>query len=448
MTYEKEESRRKFIKTVVTGTAVLSFDGLLPNFIPAGYASTRPRKKGFPVSDYQVVAKDAAWCWFSDPRAVYHKGLHEKIYFAYINSRGDVMIGSRDAKSKQVDSFILHRALQVDDHNVPSILFLPDGRILVFYTEHNGRFFMRKSKHPENILEWEEERTIPFGGKRITYSHPIMLKGEKNRIYMFWRGSDWRPSFSYSDDLGDTWAPSAALIESKGKKNRPYLKVSSNDVDRIDFTFTDGHPGVEPTNSVYHIYYERGTFYQTNGEPIAAINELPIAHHLVRKVYDGTKNNVRAWIADIALDKHRRPIIAYTRYPQDTDHRYHYAYWDGAKWRDEEICKGGGWMPVVNPGEKVREPHYSGGLCLNHQNPANVYLSRPIDQVFEIEHWEKRKHSWVTTPLTAGSGESSMRPYVVVGTPKKDTVVLWMSGLYRHYTQFETALYINELKGG
>src|SRR5690606_7693769 len=152
--------------------------------------------------------------------------------------------------------------------------------------EHNGRFFMRKSKHPENILEWEEERTIPFGGQRITYSHPIMLKGEKNRIYMFWRGSDWRPSFSYSDDLGDTWAPSAALIESKGKKNRPYLKVSSNDVDRIDFTFTDGHPGVEPTSSVYHIYYERGTFYQTNGEPIAAINELPIAHHLVRKVYD------------------------------------------------------------------------------------------------------------------------------------------------------------------
>lgn len=397
-------------------------------------------------SDYEIVAKDAAWCWFSDPRAVYYKGKHEKIYYGYINSKGDVVINSRNLKTKHTETFILHKELQIDDHNVPSILFLPDGRLLTFYTEHNGRFFMRKSKNPEDISSWEEERVVPFGGNRITYSHPVMLKGEKNRIYMFWRGSDWRPSMSFSDDLGETWSETTALIESKGRRNRPYLKVSSDNKNRIDFIFTDGHPGVELTNSVYHIYYEKGEFYQTNGERITSLNQLPVEHSHVNKVYDGTVNNVRGWISDIALNKKKQPVIVYSRYPEDTDHRYHYAIWDGNKWNDEEICKAGGWMPIVKEGEKVREPHYSGGISLDHANPSNVYLSKEINKVFEIEYWNKTNNSWVKSPITSGSELSNMRPYVVYGNNRKNPIVLWMHGLYHHYTRFDTNLLINEIK--
>ena len=36
----------------------------------------------------KTLAEDAAWCWFSDPRAVYHHGEKEAVYFGYINSRG------------------------------------------------------------------------------------------------------------------------------------------------------------------------------------------------------------------------------------------------------------------------------------------------------------------------------------------------------------------------
>jgi hypothetical protein len=394
-------------------------------------------------SAYDIVAKDAAWCWFSDPRAVYHKGSREQIYFAYINSKGDVVISSREAKTKQTKNFTLHSALQVDDHNVPSILFLPDGRLLTFYTEHNGRFFMRKSKNPEDITSWEEERVIPFGGTKITYSHPVMLKGENNRIYMFWRGSDWRPSMSYSDDMGETWSTTQALVESKGAKNRPYLKVCSDNKDRIDFAFTDGHPAAEPSNSVYHMYYQKGNFYQSNGEHITAATGLPVEHSKVRKVYDGAAQKVKAWISDIALDKGNKPVLVYVSYPADTDHRYHYAQWDGHKWQNEEICKGGGWMPLVNAGEKVREPNYSGGISLDHQHPANVYLSREINKVFEIEHWKKEKKSWSAKPLTTQSDISSMRPYVVADFPGKKPIVLWMTGLYSHYTKFDTDLRIN-----
>lgn len=400
----------------------------------------------FRSTDYQVAAKDAAWCWFSDPRAVYYKAKHEKIYYSYINSRGDVLISSRDLKTKHTETFILHKELQIDDHNVPSILFLPDGKILAFYTEHNGRFFMRKSKNPEDIGAWEETRIIPFGGNRITYSHPVMLNGEKNRIYMFWRGSDWRPSFAFSDDLGETWSQTKALIESTGKKNRPYLKVCSDDKNRIDFTFTDGHPAVEPTNSVYHFYYEKGMFYQTNGQPIRSVEQLPIAHSDVNKVYDGTISKVRGWISDISLNEKKQPVIVYTRYPQDTDHRYHYVSWNGKKWQDEEICKAGGWMPTLKHGEKNREPYYSGGISLDHESPSNVYLSREINGVFELEHWKKAKRKWAFSKITSHSESNNVRPFVVSRYTGKVPIVLWMFGLYNHYTNYSTDLLINEIK--
>src|SRR5690606_30431542 len=94
------------------------------------------------AKDYEKIADDGAWCWFSDPRAVYHNGQSETVYFGYINSIGDVMIGSKDIKSGKVDHFALHDSLQIDDHNVPALIVLPDGKLMAFYNEHNGNVFM------------------------------------------------------------------------------------------------------------------------------------------------------------------------------------------------------------------------------------------------------------------------------------------------------------------
>lgn len=48
-----------------------------------------------------TISDDGAWCWFSDPRAVYHKGLKDRIYFCSINSKGDVVIKARDHQTKK-----------------------------------------------------------------------------------------------------------------------------------------------------------------------------------------------------------------------------------------------------------------------------------------------------------------------------------------------------------
>ncbi|GAB2778333.1 hypothetical protein GCM10027275_22110 [Rhabdobacter roseus] len=389
----------------------------------------------------ETAATDAAWCWFSDPRAVYHQGT---LYFGYINSRGDVLISARTTASGQTTTCVLHEQLQIDDHNVPSILILPDGHLLAFYTEHNGKFFLRKSKKPGDISAWDDERVLPFGN-RVSYSHPVLLEKENNRIYLFWRGSDWRPSFSYSNDGGSTWADERPLIDSRGLSNahRPYLKVTSNHQDRIDFIFTDGHPSREETNSVYHAYYQKGTFHQTNGERIGTWEELPLQHGNINKVYDATTTGQRAWIWDVALDAKNRPVVVYNRFPSETDHRYHYARWNGRKWVDEELAQAGGWMPITPASGQTREPHYSGGLVLNPADVRQVYLSRPVEGTFEIERWEKKKKkAWHRVALTSGSTKNNVRPYVVAHAPANQVHVLWMSGDYHHYTRFDTDLKI------
>lgn len=397
------------------------------------------------AQNYQLLAEDAAWCWYSDPRAIYHAGKNKKVFFGYINGKGDVMIGERDQRSAKVSNYTLHEKLQVDDHNVPSILNLPDGKLMVFYTEHNGRFFIRKSKYPEDISAWEDERVIPFGGTKITYSHPIMLKSENNRIFMFWRGSDWRPTLSYSDDLGETWSKSISLIDNKNIKNRPYLKVCSDGKSRIDFAFTDGHPATEPTNSLYHMYYQEGNFYQSDGKFIKTINQLPVEKKEATLVYDAAISKARSWISDIALDRNHRPIMVYTRYPTENDHRYHYAKWDGKQWHDEELTNAGPSMCVVPEGVKNTEPFYAGGIALDHQNPSNVYFSKKYGEFFEMEHWITKNNKWRSERLTKNSAENNYRPVVVSGAPKGKSIVLWMTGQYQHYTKFDTDLRINIL---
>jgi len=429
---------------------ILLFTGLLCGI--SGYSQTKSPS----ASTHQIAAKDAAWCWFADPRAVYHKGQEEKIYYGYINSKGDVLISSRDVKTKEIKTFVLHEKLQVDDHNVPSILFLPDGKILAFYTEHNGKFFIRKSKNAEDISAWEKEEVLSFGlnGEFITYSHPVMLSDENNRIYMFFRSRNkrtgtnqdvnWKQNYSYSDDLGKTWANAKHYLTSKGSHNKiPYLKVVSDNKSKVHLLFTDGHPKVS-FSSVYHIYYENGAFHQTRGNVLAGINEIPLDVTKINKLYDFDKGKIKSWIWDIALNKKGYPVVIYAQYPSVNDHIYYYARWNGKKWMDKEIINSGGYITEPEKNGKVFEEHYSGGAVLDHHNPDNIYLSRQVNGVFEIEHWKLKGEKWETTAITRNSTSKNVRPYVVDNYTGKQPIVLWMNGVYDYYTRYNTNLLINE----
>ena len=188
-----------------------------------------------------------AWSWFADPRALHHKGLHNRTYVGWIDREGHIKVSSYDRGTELRTTVLLHRRLGVDDHNNPALHVLPGGRLMVFYSRHGGdKMYYRLSRRPEDVTSWSDEKQLPTntvsadGKSHYTYPNPVQLSEEGNRLWLFWRGGSSSPTFSTSADDGRTWEPARDLIAHPG--HRPYVKFSSNARNRIHFAFTQGHP--------------------------------------------------------------------------------------------------------------------------------------------------------------------------------------------------------------
>jgi hypothetical protein len=159
-------------------------------------------------SDYKTLSADGAWCWFSDPRAVYYEGKYKRTYVGWMDNAGDVLIGYYDHKTGEIKSTVLKEKYQQDDHDNPALLFAPDGRLMVFFTKHGGPqpTLLYRMKNPEDISEWSSQELQLNDMEKYkgmnntnTYVNPVMLSGENKRIYIFWRGVDSKPNYSFSN---------------------------------------------------------------------------------------------------------------------------------------------------------------------------------------------------------------------------------------------------------
>jgi len=429
--------------------------GLKPAFV---FAEPSQISTFSPGETYRSLTRNGVWCWFSDPRAVYHEGQKKATYAGWVNGFGDIVVAAYDHATGKIDTAVLHEKLEVDDHANPSILVRQDGRLLVFYSKHSkkdGPLSMRLSTLPEDIRGWERERRLllnensayPSSYRRdFCYTNPYRLAAENNKIYLFWRGIDFKPCFSTSTDGGQTWETGRMLIMSEDTypNRRPYVKYDSKGRDRIHIAFTDGHPRNEKENSIYYACYRNGSLIRADGRKIVDLNALPITPRQADVVYDATRTGVRAWIWDVAEDEKGNPVLVYSRLPAEGDHRYHYAFWDGKTWQDREVTPAGKWFPETPAGAKEPEPHYSGGIALDHANPSVVYCSRLIEDVFEIEKWtiQNKGKSWKKESVTSGSVNDNVRPFVVRNHPATGGPrLLWMNNRkYVHYTDYDAAI--------
>ncbi len=408
----------------------------------------------FHSESWKSLTFDGAWCWFSDPRAVYYEGEYQRTYAGWIDSHGDVIIASYDHQSGEIQSRVLEDGYQIDDHDNPALLFRPDGRLMVFFTKHGGDnpTLLFTMKEPEDLSAWKRAELFlndkdfyPELNSTNTYVNPVMLSEENNRIYLFWRGMDNKPNYSFSDDLGETWSMGRILINPDPlyPMRRPYVKVSSNGKDRIWFVFTDGHPRREPQNSIYCIYYEKGSLHKVTGEEIRQLGDEPVHPGETSRVYDASVSGAKAWIWDVTQDEEDRPVLVYARFPDDLNHIYSYSRWNGKKWESEDLVNSGSWFPETPEGETEREPNYSGGIVLDHEDPNTVYVSVTRDSVFEIEMMtRKRKGKWTTEAITTGSDKDNIRPFAIRNAgPGNPLQLLWMQNTrYVHYTDYLSTL--------
>lgn len=412
------------------------------------------------AEDYQVVTHDGAWCWFSDPRAIY---LNNWMFGGFVDKQGSIWAFSYDPSTQQSRQYKLYEKLDYDDHANPSIMALPDKRLVMFFSAHGGTknspMYYRISKRPADISAWEDVQSINpkmDGNLGICYSNPAQLSDENNRIYLFFRGRDFKPTCVYTDDL-KTWSNPINLVRNDagfGTSGRPYTKITTNHKDKIFIAFTDAHPRDRATNSIYFMMYKGGKLCKADGT-VVSDTLGSVMPSQVDKVYDATKTFDKAWIWDIAFDSQENPVLVYARFSHGRSiHSYWYARWNGKEWENHKITDAAQCFmrnDYNNKNYLETEENYSGGVYLDHENPSVVYTSRPINNVFEIEKWTfvGGKEKWHTEAVTSQSERDNVRPYVVRNHQGSQPSVLWMYNYnYPHFKKFDTAVRISQKANG
>ncbi|MDT7570626.1 MAG: hypothetical protein QOE05_800 [Actinomycetota bacterium] len=382
------------------------------------------------------IGVGGAWSYFSDPRAVQVALPRKLMWSGWVTSNGSIAAGVYDPATQQVQTAVLHDRLQNDDHANPSVLALPDGRVTYFWSAHNGLFmYYRTTATPGDVHSFGPLQTLPVrpsGDRLYTYSNPVLLPAEGNRLYLFWRSQFTHQAFATSDDLGVHWSPARVLLEEPGQ--RPYAKYAANS-DTIGIAFTRSHPD-ESRTGIYYMSYWRDAFFRADGTAIGGVEDLPFAPAQTELVVDPDKIGGSAWIMDVALEADGTPVIVYVA--TGDVHRYHYVRWDGVKWQDTTMTDAG--PPITTGG---REPSYSGGISLDHSDPSTAYLSRRVGDRNVVEKWHTADGgtTFATEAVPQDLTVDNLRPVVPLGlTPDDNVRAIWMAGTYRYFTDFVTSI--------
>ena len=423
-----------------------------------------------------VVAAEGAWCWFADPRALHYKdekGTVDATYIGYIDVHGNVKATQYDWLRQKKTDVLVRSFFQPDDHNNPTFLVLPDGRVMIFYTRHTDEscIWYRISEKPGDITALGEEKRLATANN-TTYPSPFILSDDPQHIYLCWRGIGWHPTIArltMPDADGNCsfdYGP-YQVVQSTGA--RPYAKYASNGKDKIYVAYTTGHPDNEQPNWLYFNVIDinhgqgpllrdilgrqlsvvsEGTFHVDKSEKYAA--EYPAT------IIDRTAQT-RNWVWQIALDNKRepitnnhepitnnrdseRPVVAYTHIDEaKTSHEYWRACWDGRQWQTSVVAPAG---HAFHQNWDKTERCYSGGMAIDPDDTKQLYLSIPTkDGVFdrdgtnEIWHYTLADDGTVVNKeqVTRGSAKSNARPYVIPSSANSKMRLTWMQGDYYYW---------------
>lgn len=210
------------------------------------------------------------------------------------------------------------------------------------------------------------------------------------------------------------------------------------------------------STSIYHASFCDGVWYDSSGIAIERRRGQPLHPGDASCLYPGTPE-ARAWTADLRITADGRPVAAYTvrREPAERvdlprgdpraglDLRYHLAVWSDGRWHEQQVAYAGRCLYPF-------EADYAGGICLHPTDPTVCFCSSNVDpvtgtpipgdryQLFRIHAGDPQRLRFEA--LTDDRAADNLRPLAVAGDAG-ETVLLWIHGRYRRFTDYHTAVH-------
>lgn len=398
----------------------------------------------------RTFAADGAWCWFQDSRAIEVDG---KTTFGWITCHGDVQLAQYDPTTHNLTTTDLQYDTPADDHSTPSIVEMPDGRLMVLWTQHSvagAPMNFVLTTNPNDISSFGPVGQVPGPATddKFCYPNPVYVP-EDHRLYVFFR-SGVHPGYvglTWTSNYGATWEPTHNLLQNGTQ--RPYAKFAYDGHGGIHIAVTDANANETTHNNVYYanlhidpaknwlaLWSADGTFRHYVRDGVYDINATNL--DLVQDASDPAIYN--GWIWDVASTADGHPVIACVAFPDVTDHWARYASYDPAD----------GWTnrPVVDMGPSISthptEPRYSPGWYLDHDDPANFALAQMVGDRREMftGRTDDRGQTFTWTavtadsiPVTGGYNEDNVRPMIPRGSTAGPAGLLWMRGSYEYWAQ-------------
>ena len=188
-------------------------------------------------SKVKIISADGAWCWFSDPRAIYVHGEKSGILTGWVTEDGSLETALIN-KNCEIQKQRIADKLEKDDHANPAFVELKGNKHMVFYTKHFDEYvrYHDASSQLEKLYNdvvlfdpFDEVELAKFPLRRTTYANPFYLKKEE-KLYCFGRWTGFKPNMMVSEDNGQTFSKSKVIITNYpfDSENRPYAKYYSN----------------------------------------------------------------------------------------------------------------------------------------------------------------------------------------------------------------------------
>jgi hypothetical protein len=415
----------------------------------AANAAARPETSNVEVAqNFKQLTAGGGWSFFGDPRAVEAGG---KTFVGWTTMIGQVQVSEYDPKTTLATTKTLGPRMEVgDDHENPSLLVRPDGRITAYYSPHSGRIYPKNRKSqlyyrtttkPADISSWSKVKTIPTntfdGHLGYTYPNPVLMSG--NRIFLAWRGGDWLPAMAVLSK--NKWSKARGFIYSPHPR-RPYVKTAAGNNGTVLIGYNQDNPRQTPTNTYFARYIPGKGYFKANGQKIVGPgSRIPSQRGDLVAAYKPAGRN---WVMDVAETKSGAPVVLYAAGNRFREMVYYIARYEAGRWVRQKIVGGGFNGKSLIPASYHYYP--SAGATLDHTKPSVVYLSRAVgaDLNMRVETW-RLKHSgnlasgWDVT-RNSPAEFNCYRPVGVRGGRTGD--VAMMCGNYFSWLNFQTGVYL------